>query len=554
MVQGLFAPATEKRPELHALIVRFSGSSEASRAFGLDVGLSLRDSLEAHARDVLRLFDTGLQARAIRVKFVPCTVTDHEHARKLGLLADADVVLWGQAFCRSSDPKACRTVAVQVHVEGANSHNSIQNSPGATMNNVVQPIIIVPQPPSEAQGSFTTSLTVVRWAGLESSAGSQVRVKRLDDVSAMSLPRLVSKRPRLLLDVVLGLYAARADRHALAAEFFQRTRNDLSAGVEGSHELLLLIGRSYLIAGQKDAGLAALEAAVRSCMTQDRACRQVALRHSGWAQERTDNLPRAMQMYEDSLALAQELGNELEEAALLNGLGRLHSSLGDKQKALRFYARALSLREKGGDLAGQAWTLNNIGWIHAGLGDKRQALAYYERALPLAQRAGDLSNEAMLLNNLGRVHAELGDTHRAIELLNRALPLKQKVGDLIGEAMILHNLGKVHAERGDKAQAVEYYARALPLRQRVGDASGEGSTLKNLAQELADLGRTQEAIRRYHAAAAAYLRRSPPDSYEAANCLDEALRLAASCDLFLQAAALRETLGRLRSVAITRFR
>ena len=42
---------------------------------------------------------SGLQYSAIRVKFVPCSVDDHEKARTLGQKAQADVVLWGKAFC-----------------------------------------------------------------------------------------------------------------------------------------------------------------------------------------------------------------------------------------------------------------------------------------------------------------------------------------------------------------------------------------------------------------------------------------------------------------------
>lgn len=368
-VHGLFLEPAQVRPELRVLVASLSGADENALVLGQSVGRRLRAVLESHVRDEIKSDQTGLYADAIRVKFVPCTLDDHEHARAIGESGQADVVLWGEAFCTAQNPRACQTTNINI-----NSGNVIQDSPGARMESKSGDVSVRVVQPGTA-GRFTTSLTVVRWHGLEGNTATGAQVRRFDQVAALGLPRLVSEQPRLLLDVVLGLYASRAGRHGLAAEFFERAKKDVAATVAGAAELYRLIGTSYLIAGRKEAGLVALEAALRSCVRTEPRCEATALDNLGWAKDR----------------------------------------LGDKKTALSYYERALPLQQKGGDVAGEAGTLNNIGGVYVALGDKKTALSYYERALPLMRKVGDVSGEGTTRDNLALVLRDLGRTADAIQ-------------------------------------------------------------------------------------------------------------------------------------------
>ena len=477
-VSDLFPEPAEPRPELRVLITSFYGADEASESYGKHVGSRMREEVESHARQEIKPEHSGLQYSAIRVKFVPCSVDDHEKARTLGQKAQADVVLWGKAFCSGNNPRACQTVMI-------NSGNTIKDSPGATMKNQSGPVVVQPPDPS-TPGRFTTSLTVVRWLGLEANAQSHGQIRRIDEVGALGLPELVSDKPRVLIDVVIGLYAARAERHGLAAELLERAKQDVAAGVDGAAELYRLIGVSYLIAGRKEQGLANLEAALRACRSADDRCQSVGLGNLGWA------------------------------------VGRL----GDKTKALSYYEQALPLQKQVGDRSGEANTLNNIGAVYDALGDKQKALSYYEQALPLLKQVGDRSGEATTLNNIGAVYSALGDKQKALSYYEQALPLLKQVGHRSGEARTLNNIGLVYADLGDKQKALSYYEQALPLLKQVGDRSGEATSRDNIASVLRDMGQLPAAVASFRAAAACHLRRVPPDTQEAVSSLDLALGLA----------------------------
>ena len=557
-VSDLFPEPTEPRPELRVLITSFYGADEASEAYGKHVGSRMREEVESHARQEIKPEHSGLQYSAIRVKFVPCSIDDHEKARTLGQKAQADVVLWGKAFCSGKNPRACQTFII-------NSFNNIKDSPGATMKNQSGPVVVQPPDPS-TPGRFTTSLTVVRWLGLEANAQSQGQLRRIDQVAALGLPELVSDKPRVLIDVVIGLYAARAKRHGLAAELLERAKQDVAAGVDGAADLYRLIGVSYLIAGRKEQGLANLEAALRACRSDDDRCQSVGLGNLGWAVARLGDKQQALLYFRRSLPLIQKVGDVSGEATTLNNIGTVYSSLGDKQQALLSFQRSLPLSQKVGDVSGEATTLNNIGTVYSDLGDKQQALLSFQRSLPLFQKVGDVSDEASTLNNIGMVYSDLGDKQQALLYFRRSLPLSQKVGDVSGEASTLNNIGTVYSSLGDKQQALLSFQRSLPLRQKVGDVSGEASTLNNIGAVYDDLGEKQQALQYYQrslphfqkvgdvsgegvtrdniavvlrevgqtsaavasfrAAAACHLRRMPPDTQAVVSSLDLALSLA----------------------------
>lgn len=70
------------------------------------------------------------------------------------------------------------------------------------------------------------------------------------------------------------------------------------------------------------------------------------------------------------------------------------------KKALEYFNQALTLDHAEGDSSGEAATLNNIGSVYSSLGEKQKALEYFNQALTLDRAGGDRSGEATTLNNL----------------------------------------------------------------------------------------------------------------------------------------------------------
>lgn len=448
MVRGLFtdAESSETRPQIRALVVRFAGTDSLAKQFGMRVGSTLIQKMTSYARQALDMEHSGLTAASLRARFIPCVISDHEHARAIGRVAGADIVMWGQTFCNWRKPGPCQFV--ELHLEGANRSNTIRGSPHASLVNNVG---IHSAPETAAETEFATSLTVVRWVGLEADGTADEPIWGGRHLAGADLPQLTSPRAKLLIDFVLGLYAYRSGRHGLAAEFFQRSQASVAvAGVQGLPELYRMMGTSYVIAGRTQEGLQVLKKANDSCQPDQISCRALGLSSLGWAMNRLEKPREALAYFDNSLVLDRQQGNRAAEAV----------------------------------------TLNNLGLVYQKLGDRTTALALCQSALPLARQANCRHDEATMLDSLGALHDAAGDSRKAEALYQQALIIHRQLGDLGGQAHVLHNLGSLyqHQSQDKRPQSLEFYREALRLWEQVGDTAGAARTKRGINSVSQALG------------------------------------------------------------------
>jgi len=487
---------------LRVVVARFVGQDEASEKMGADLAYTLSQELPEYTRKSVKddAQAAGLRGDEMQVQYVPCLMSSHSQARQVGQAWGADLLFWGQASCSSRDPLSCKLSPVVE--KGAQVTVQVQGDVRAAKGNVRigindnRRVTVVAPPPS---GLFKTSVTLVRWRGLQGRSDQSVRV---DPAAATDLdfPRLASERPLALFRWAVGVYAFYSHRYALAVARFEEAEAELYAGAEDRSNLYRVMGTSYIYAGMPQRGLKALEQARASCVSSDVQCQGVTLINLGWAEARLGDKPKALSYYEQALPLQKQVGDRLGEAIALNNIGRVYDALGDKPKALSYYEQALSLQKQVGNRLGEAATLNNIGHVYSDLGDKLKALSYYEQALPLQRQVGDREGEGATLNNIGQVYSALGDKPKALSYFEQTLPLRKQVGDRSREATTLNNIGNVYDDLGDKSKALGYYEQALPLQKQVGDREGEATTLNNLGQVHSALGDKSKALSYYEQA------------------------------------------------------
>jgi tetratricopeptide (TPR) repeat protein len=194
------------------------------------------------------------------------------------------------------------------------------------------------------------------------------------------------------------------------------------------------------------------------------------------------------------LNIAEGTGKRRDTAILLNDIGRMHNTLGQREKALEFYNQALPIMYEVGDRTGIATTLSNIGTMHDNLGRREKALAFYNQALPIEEEVGGRGGTATTLNNIGMVHNELGQREKALEFYNQALPILEEVGDRGGMATTLNNIGIVHDNLGRREKALAFYNQALYIMDEVGDRSGMATALNNIGGVYNALGQLEKAL------------------------------------------------------------
>ena len=214
----------------------------------------------------------------------------------------------------------------------------------------------------------------------------------------------------------------------------------------------------------------------------------------------TNNLrfhPRQQIHWHIAQAKAARLARDRSgEGNALGSLGNAYADLGDARKAIEFYEQALAIAREIGDRHREGANLGNLGHAYLALGDVRKAIELYDQQLLIVREIGDRRGEGNALGSLGNGYAALGDVRKAIEHYEQALVIAREISDRRGECACLGNLGNAYAALGDARKAIEFYEHALVIAREIGDRCGEGNALWNSAEEFWKLGDQPQAISR----------------------------------------------------------
>ncbi|MCA2716909.1 MAG: tetratricopeptide repeat protein [Microcystis sp. M169S2] len=203
---------------------------------------------------------------------------------------------------------------------------------------------------------------------------------------------------------------------------------------------------------------------------------------------------KAIEFYQQSLAITREIGDRRGEAASYNNLGNVYNSLGEYQKAIEFHQQSLAIEREIGDRGGEAKSYGNLGNVYNSLGEYQKAIEFYQQSLAILREIGDRGGEAYSYNNLGNVYYSLGEYQKAIEFHQQSLAITREIGDRGGEAKSYGNLGNVYDSLGEYQKAIEFHQQSLAILREIGDRGGEAKSYGNLGNVYDSLGEYQKAI------------------------------------------------------------
>jgi CHAT domain-containing protein/Tfp pilus assembly protein PilF len=198
--------------------------------------------------------------------------------------------------------------------------------------------------------------------------------------------------------------------------------------------------------------------------------------------------------------------HRLTEGAILNSTGLIYTEQGDHAKALDYFQRSLAINQDLDNHLGQGRILNNIGLVYYTLNDYSKSLDYLQQVLSMSRRIGDRAGEGIALRNIGAAYSSLGDNSNAIRNLQASLRIYQEIGDRDGEGKVLRNIGTLLANQQQPELAIVFLKqsvnvwesirselRSLPLEQQESFTQLISDTYRLLANLLLQQDRVLEA-------------------------------------------------------------
>jgi class 3 adenylate cyclase/tetratricopeptide (TPR) repeat protein len=230
---------------------------------------------------------------------------------------------------------------------------------------------------------------------------------------------------------------------------------------------------------------------------------------------------------------ARAAGDRELEMHALNGLGT-HFHIRDTAGSISCHEESLAIAEELGDRAGQVSALNRLALVHANQLDLERALSLSERALALAREGEDERAVSRAIDSLKFVALMLGDTGRLQDLtdpliealrrrqdawflqwsllesafvpiahglwddgaarLDEALAISWRMGDRLSRGLILNAQCWLERCRGDYARALQVGEESVRVTSDPDTRMWLGWTATMLGVVLADLRAWPEAL------------------------------------------------------------
>jgi DNA-binding CsgD family transcriptional regulator len=228
-------------------------------------------------------------------------------------------------------------------------------------------------------------------------------------------------------------------------------------------------------------------------------------------------------VFEEALAVGDELGEEYTKATALMHLGQVAMAQGEESRAGPLLDQAIALmRVAKPDELLASFTLRAR--VACSEGDRALARRLLEEGLPLA-RAGHASASSAL-RALGDLYAGEGDFRAAQRLFDEALDVARSVANKRHESWALHALAGLARTERDAKRAAVLLNEALEIDRQIENVAGMFGSIEAIASLAAEAGRYEHAARMLGASSALREEHGHPRlPSEAARC-DADLQLA----------------------------
>jgi predicted ATPase/class 3 adenylate cyclase len=178
-----------------------------------------------------------------------------------------------------------------------------------------------------------------------------------------------------------------------------------------------------------------------------------ALRSYGSATDVAGDDGGAHDLYERSLGLFDELGDERGRAVLLHRLGIQAMRRGELGRARELVEASHTIHERYGDRYGLAQTVGTLGAIERDAGNGERAYELIAESAELAVDAGVLWWQAGMLIELAALSLEAGRTDEAEATARRSLELAQRMRDYGGRVFGVGLFACIAADRAEPGLA-----------------------------------------------------------------------------------------------------
>lgn len=232
----------------------------------------------------------------------------------------------------------------------------------------------------------------------------------------------------------------------------------------------------------------------------DRRASALALMQMGWTQYRKGDWRESMRLYDSSVGLFAELGDEVQMTIVYVRMGLIYFERGELDEAVTRFNDAKALAVQCGEQALLGTLYGNLGVIDSIRGRYIEAVLNYSEALKAYRLVQHSYGICQTYHNLGMTHADQEQWEKALQWYAKAEELAREMGTIDVEANVLVSAAVAHLENGNGEACDKACMLARRQMEQLGDRPGLAECNKVEGMALCKRGEYALACDRLQAA------------------------------------------------------
>ncbi|HHO56755.1 MAG TPA: diguanylate cyclase [Trueperaceae bacterium] len=208
----------------------------------------------------------------------------------------------------------------------------------------------------------------------------------------------------------------------------------------------------------------------------DKVARQRVLNTLGLVEGISGNLTKAIEFFDRSLLLANELDLILARAKAFHNLAVAYEGINDFDISLDYYLKAIEIYENANDTKNVYKALQNIGVIHYNLENYDEALNSLLKTVEIYKDSNDKNTRGLAFLNIGRSYHKLNDYKKALDYLEQSIIILEQAGNRPGLSDALAEIGLVYMDMKMFTEAKDYITKSIKSKKALNDAIGLASS------------------------------------------------------------------------------
>jgi len=219
----------------------------------------------------------------------------------------------------------------------------------------------------------------------------------------------------------------------------------------------------------------------------------------GWVYEQKSEADQAIEQFEFSISLREELGVKQEIAYSLVGIADIFMfQKVDFDRALKYLKQGTTLAEESGNKDIIGFCLYYMARLHNLKGELDCSIMLFEQSLTIFNDLNNKFRVTRILSTLGDIYAIRGELNHSIRFYEQSLKLSKEYNYKFFISSAFKDLSSCYKMKGELDRALEYIEQSMALYRELGALRAlafSHGTLIEILVEMGDLKRAQISLR-----------------------------------------------------------